>query len=286
MALSWSRVERQTGRLVTGIIAGLAFVWAPLEPLKEVLPFPLWLLRALIPGGALMYALWKLIPRNKIDLRGPNNLRVQVAFGDLFDQKDANLAIGADDFFLTRHDKLITPRALISLLHQRRFGSMDDLDFDRMIADATHVLDEYTEHPAKEIRSRLDDRTRQFPVGSTLVVTGPMEQYFVVAVCRIDLGTVPPSGKATAAELFQALLGLWSTVRRYPKGKAVAVPLLGTGQSGTGLQPAEALHLMLASLVCASRTGPIPDDIRIVLHESYRNSVDLDGDVLAGLVHA
>ncbi|TAK26999.1 MAG: hypothetical protein EPO40_18655 [Myxococcaceae bacterium] len=284
--ISPQRIARQSGRIVAGLLAGVISSWSYIEPLSAMVQLPAGFIRWTIPALAIAYAIWRMRPRTHLELRGPNNLRVHLSFGDVFTQKntDTGLAIPTDDFFLTKNKKFVTPGMLISQLKQKRFNNSDD--FDTKVLEATEPLRDHFDFEARDFPKELEGRTRQWPLGSTAVLQVDGTYYFFTASCKIDLQSSPPSGRATPPELFKALLGLWQAITKHPSGKPVVVPLFGAGQTGTGLRPTEALHIMLVSLVCAARATPISDEIRIVIHDSHQKHIDLDDDVLKGIMHA
>ena len=285
MAFSWSRARRQGGRFAVGLIAGLTALWAPIEPLSAITALPKWVFTYALPAAVLFYAIRRSFSRKKLKLHGPNGLRVEIVFGDLFEQRDCNLAIGADDFFYTRSGKFVTPRSMISLLHGRRYANLSEAEFDELVHTAAHDSPaEHVEYKAAGLPAIMRSRTCRFPVGTTAVLAGNDEHHFIVALCKIALNESPPTGRASAGDLLQALMGLWSSIRSHPKGKTIAVPLLGAGMTGTGLRATEVLRFMVSSLACAARTAPLPDPVRIVIHPSHSDDVVLDDDVLEELL--
>lgn len=288
MAFSLAVAQRQGGRIIGGVFAGLTALWAPLEPITAILKVPDRTLQYGLPAAVVIYAIYKSIPARKLALRGPSDLKVEVVQGDLFAQEGCSLAVSTDDLFLTAHEKLIPPKSLIALLHQQRYQGFDQNGFDALIASAVDALSaDYAEMEPAKLPPCVRARTRQFALGTTIVLRpNKDERHFLVATCKIDLKVSPPTGRATAADLVQALLGLWDAIRSNPRGTTVAVPLIGAGMTSTGLRPNDVLRLMITTLACSARTAAISDRIRIVVHPSHASEVLLDDDVLSELARA
>jgi hypothetical protein len=68
---------------------------------------------------------------------------------------------------------------------------------------------------------------------------------------------------------------LWKAISENPTGNPVAIPLIGTGQTGSGLSHSAVLNITLASLLTAARQLPIHDAIHIIIPRQALAEIDL-----------
>jgi Domain of unknown function (DUF6430) len=121
---------------------------------------------------------------------------------------------------------------------------------------------------------RGNSKVTKFAIGTTAILEHPPTKYFLFALTNTDQTT----GKASASvsQMMAALDGLWKVVRNNSNGDTVNIPLVGAGQSGVGLQPVHLVRLIVMSILIAVRIAPVCNHIRIVLHPSTYDQIDLD----------
>lgn len=258
-------IRQHPGRFALAFPLAFAALWGILEPIVTkyvALLTPQALV--ILAVGALIVACFQVQAPSEITLRWhPLGLTVTVKVGDLF-QQDAGLVITSDDLFLVKDQKLVNPRSLIGQLVDREYRSKAE-DLDSQIQQALAAQVHAEEAPGR----------RHYPIGTTAVIRNHSHRIFIMALCQVSRdGT---HGSASAEDLLLALQQLWRTVAREPTGKPVAVPLVGTGQTGAGLSAPVALHIMLTSLVVSARKQPITDHIQIIVHPSAFDGLDLRG---------
>jgi hypothetical protein len=190
--------------------------------------------------------------------------RIEIVVGDVF-HAAKNIAISCDDLFLVTHPKLVNKRSLISQLVQSRFQGSAPL-LERRLRQELGSLVDVNNTDASTSR-------RKYPIGTTVVLREAEGHIFVAALCRVDEET--NTGSATPEDVLVSLYGVWEKVAQHPTGEAVAVPLFGGGQSGTGLPAPVLLHLALVSLAAFVRKHTISDVVRIVLPPAIAHEFDL-----------
>jgi hypothetical protein len=94
-----------------------------------------------------------------------------------------------------------------------------------------------------------------------------------VAITNTDPVTAKASSDLT--RLFPALLALWNAIRHSSNGAPVSLPLVGSGLAGIPIEPQHLLLFILLSLKMGTRESKIISPIRIVLHPSLRQRIDL-----------
>ena len=77
------------------------------------------------------------------------------------------------------------------------------------------------------------------------------------------------------AEFWQALDGLWNHVRIHANNQTVAVPLLGSGLARVGLPQSQLLYFIISSFVAETKRQKITGHLKIVLHESVYEQINL-----------
>lgn len=261
-------IRRHPWRFLISIPIALAALWGIAEPFATTYTRLLGLpLLTLLAAGALLISCIQAWSPRQISLRWDAlQLSVAVKAGDLFTQ-DCNLAITTDDFFLTQSSKLVNPRSLVGQLVQREYkGQAKDLDHD-----IEHALAGFS--GATTVESGIENKNKRYPVGTTASIRRSDKSLFVTALCQVDLAS--QHGRATANDIWAALQGMWKTLAQNPSGKPLAVPLIGTGQTGSGLSHTAVLNITLASLLTAARQLPIHDEIHIIIPLQSLEHIDL-----------
>lgn len=207
------------------------------------------------------------VPRQRLSLAWDVlGAKVVIEPGDLF-EADGNLAISADEYFLSNPGKLVNERSLIGQLATKVYGAdaqLLDRDLTRALADKAG---------ADSAEKSVEGKTKKYPIGTTVMLHLDERSIFVTALCRIDPEN--KHGGSTAKDVLTALSGLSDAIANNPTGRRVAVPLIGAGQSGVGLSHIACLNILLASLMVAVRTRAIQDEISIVVPPWALSSVNL-----------
>ncbi|MBW0006314.1 MAG: hypothetical protein JO335_01240 [Sphingomonas sp.] len=77
------------------------------------------------------------------------------------------------------------------------------------------------------------------------------------------------------SEAIAALRKLLLYVHDHSNGRAVALPLIGNGQSGLNLPPQHLLRLLVLLIVAVAREKGLPKDVRVCLHDDCFEALDL-----------
>lgn len=94
-----------------------------------------------------------------------------------------------------------------------------------------------------------------------------------MAIARTDETTSIAS--SSVAEYWQALEGLWKSVRIHSNNGDVVVPLLGSGLARVGLPQDQLLFFIISSFIAETKRLKVTRHLKIVLHESAFERVDL-----------
>jgi hypothetical protein len=174
------------------------------------------------------------------------------------------IALACDDRFdLVKHGEgsQLYERTLIGQFRRRFLGHL--------------TTDEFRIHMIKLLGgSKLDDR---FEVGHVSVT--PLAErttnksdsrmlFLVVLQTVMDRSGVIEAA-ANAPDVWRAYENLWNAASRH-RPQALAVPLFGSGQSGTLLSQQQSCTLAVLSAVCVALRQPIYPRLRLLCHDRDR----------------
>jgi hypothetical protein len=214
---------------------------------------------------AVAVVIYRLPIRTKVSFRIPTtNTNVEILFGDFF-HCDGHWAIPVNEYFDGRLDHYVSLKSVHGQFIQQYCGS----NHDRFESQADKALErnDFIEKP------RSIGRNKTYPIGTTAVIDVGHRKCFLFASTISD----PLTAKAFADVpiMWTALKGMWLVVRNHSNGYPVNLPLVGGGQSGVGLAPIHLLRIMLLSLLVATRQQEVTKTVRIIVHKSLIDRVDL-----------
>ena len=262
-------VKRYRLKSLIFVYCTYAVLWTIMEPLISHVPtlkitgvvqYLLMVLFAIVVGA------WKILPSKELTINLNNtNTSIRILFGDIF-SSDGHKVIPVNEFFDSEIGDHVAPTSLHGMYIQKILRGRSHL-FDGLANwSLSNVPHELTE--------RKTGRNKKFPIGTTLVNNTEEAKYFLVALSRTDVKTL--KAKADVPELWQALNGLWEKVRIEAGGSPVNIPLIGSGLSGVGLPPQQLLRIIMMSILDATKKWELTSEIRIVLHETVFEHIDLN----------
>jgi hypothetical protein len=260
---NWFRVLISTFLIYSGlwtILESLSFLFSWLRPegLGAFLP---------MAGVGLCVSAVRELPPLQTKLRNSSiDAMVTVKFGDLFDSQGYKV-VPVNEFFDSQIGDHVSPLSIHGQLIERFFGGQAE-PFEVLVDSSLQ---------GEKFRSftRANGREKCYPIGTTPKVRIGDEVFFLLALTHTDLLTLKAS--CDVPTLWEALMGLWRSVRNGAGGAPVAVPLIGGGLASIGLPPSQLLQLILLSITSASKESPIGSPIHIVLSEKYFEEIDLQG---------
>jgi hypothetical protein len=264
----YNGIRRHPLKFILAFLLSIAATWGTFEAFVSTYPelngIGLLSVISIIALIASLFQIWS--PDNITLYWNDLQLLVEIKTGDLF-SIDGNVAISADDFFLTQHTKLIGQSSLMGQLVNREYKGQPELLDKDLIQFASN------QNNAKTESTNISGKNKRYPIGTTVAIQAPQKRIFITALCTID--TTNQNGRASANDVWIALQGLWHTIADHPTGKPTSVPLFGTGQTSAGLSPSTALNIMLASLIVATRQKAISDKINIIIPVGALEFIDL-----------
>ncbi len=192
------------------------------------------------------------------------NTEITIRFGDLFSARSDHIAISVNDGFDGELGAPVDPKSVHGQFIQK-FYSGSQRGFE---AACDGLLPK-----AKGASSGRKGRKLSYPIGTTAALSLEGRNAFLFALTETDALTL--KARADIPMMWDALKGLWACVRNHSNGHAISLPLVGAGQSGVGIEPKRLLHLILLSILVATRDGEVCKRINIVLHPDMFDKIDL-----------
>jgi hypothetical protein len=212
-----------------------------------------------------VYALWSVWKPSRIEICPANcNTAIEVLYADLF-QQDGIRAIPVSTFFESKLGKPVSGKSVHGALLLRCFGGLPE-SFDKQ-------LDEQLANSPSELVQKADGKLREYPVGTTALITIHKERYVLVASATVDPQTCKVH--TDVMTMWNALDHLWPRLREEADGEPVNLPLIGSGMAGIGLPSRDVLNLIILSAINETKSREIARRIRVVLRREQPDNLDL-----------
>ncbi len=189
---------------------------------------------------------------------------VVVRCGDVFEQDDANLAMGFGDTFdtATQDNAVISRDSVQGQLLDRLYGG----DRKRLDADLRKGLRGVTAIRVETAQNKPRGKRVRYPVGTVVPIALDGRRVFAFVHCRQGLDLVTHS---TPAELRLGLEQLWRSVRQHGLLRPVAMPLVGSGLARVAELTREQLMIMIIhTFLTSCRDSRCSQELRLVLRKS------------------
>lgn len=264
----WLGVRRHPWRTSASAFAAYSACWTVTEPM---LGFKVmgdsdgfWKVGGLIAIGLAYAGIQAAAPRS-LDLRIPGTTsRVRIITGDLLAFQGHKI-VATSEFFFTELGVQVARNSLLGKVIVDLYQG-DGPRLGQMLQAGLAA-----QHgPGDRVDLTLPPR---YPIGTTVAVQADKHLAFFCALSHVER----PSLKATAdlSDLLTTLTELWTSVRAKANGEAVAIALMGSGQSGVGMSDQDLLNLLLLSIRESSRRAKITGEIVIHLTDDSYDKVDL-----------
>ncbi len=192
------------------------------------------------------------------------NTTIEVFFGDIFEQ-DGITAIPVTAYFETQLGKPVSDISLHGIFVKKFFSDPQELDAQ---------IDEQLKCENFERIAKAEGKDRCYSIGTTALVTVKGDhRYILFAFTNADPVTLKASSDVEL--MWRSLHMLWERARNESSGHPVNLPLVGSGLSNLGLTSRDLLNLLILSAIIETKAKGITRMVRIVLHRSRFNEVDL-----------
>jgi hypothetical protein len=189
--------------------------------------------------------------------------KVTIKFADLFNE-DADVVVAVNEYIDSEIGQRVSPRSVHGQLIQQWFSSEAEFR-QRVDAELATV--------GAKTTGRSPGPDTAYPLGTTARISAGARQAYVFVLTHSE----PTTDKSYVelAEAIEAVRQLLNYVHQRGSGRAVAIPLIGNGQSGLNLPPQHLLRLLVLLIVTVAREKALPKDVRVCLAEGCFDQLDL-----------
>ncbi|MGZ4162681.1 MAG: macro domain-containing protein [Tumebacillaceae bacterium] len=272
----WNGFKKSIGsfEFVKSLIAKFLTVFGALtvviKPLSSIYYQNAWGFKEYLLQGILalvLAAIWA-FPKLKFSTKlSSPNVRVTIKVGDLFDEEDAHLVIGATDVFDTELGEIIAAHSIQGQMLTKKFHGNKNL-LDQEIKNA---LAEKKLRPKKDNR-KTRGKNERYPIGTTIAIGTTSQRFFLTAYSFM---TNRLMSKSTPNGIWKALGNLWHEVRVKGQGKKVAMGILGSDLARTSTTREMLINMIILSFVLASKERFITRELVILIHPKDMEHVNL-----------
>jgi hypothetical protein len=219
-----------------------------------------------LAGISFIIALIKNRPRRSFSNRlSSPDVEIEVKIGDLFDEK-SHLVIGFNDVFDTEIGDIIKSSSIqgqfLSKIYQNDCNKLDyEINQELKIHDSQ----------CKYESNKTQGKTWRYPIGTTITLGSEKRRYFLVAYGYMSNNLVIQSNPSN---ILKSLNELWDEVRNKCHGYPVAIPLIGTDISRSGLSRMQSIKLIITSFILASKKEYITKKLIVTIYPEDLESID------------
>lgn len=261
-----SRYWRVVWANTSGAVAAGATVGGLYDVLfPDQLPQLGWLLGGSVLLAAVGFGLFRARPRPIAHSFSSPNVTIRIVRGDLFDEP-GHLAINMNDTFDTAVDSgVIAATSTQAQFLSRIYGG----DVDRLDGDLADAL---RSHPAKEVVQKAG-KTARYELGTVATLGTSVRRFYCMALTRMDDRNV---ARGSIDGVWTTLTNLWSAASESTNGEALAMAVIGAGQSRLSqtLAPGDAIRLQALSFWLACRRERVCGELRIVMWPTDYDQLD------------
>lgn len=242
------------------VIGGLYDVIQPDAISKIPLPTSL-----IVVVAALIYGVFRAWPRPVQETYSAPNTAIRVVVDDLF-SRDTNLVIGMCDTFDTATPHIIQAQSVqgqfLERVYQQDRAKLDE-DIERALSGVG---------PTGTVNK--SGKTKRYPIGTVATIRQHRVHYFCVAYTSMNERN---QANGTPDRLWKSLLGLWESVQIHANGEALAIPVIGGGQSRMSqvLPAQDSIRFIILSFILASRSSRVCERLEIVVRPEDADRIDM-----------
>lgn len=219
-----------------------------------------------ILGVSVVIALFTRRPVSRVSYKIPNrDLSIAVVIGDVFTQPGAVVVSTSTTFDTDMASATISPESLQGQVALKYFKG-NTAEIDRQI-DVSLSGEDW------EQSTRLDRKSKKYPIGTVAVVTAEGKFFYFVAMSEWN-----ETGNAfsTVGMLDDALDGLWSFCKSRGELLDISIPLMGTGRGRIKLPQKKVIERIAQSFLYASVDAVFCKKLTIVVRASDAESSELN----------
>lgn len=228
------------------------------------LPIEGWSLAITIAVVSIGYGLVRAWPRPIRQEYNSPNTTIEIVKGDLFSQ-ECNIVVGTCDTFDTSVPNVIAKNSVQGQALERLYGG-DTGQLDRELAAALQGM-------VVETTIQKSGKTEKYGIGTVASLRNGSHRLYFLAYTEMNEAN---QAQSTPDGIWRSLASLWDEVSRTANGTAVAIPVIGGGQSRLSqVMPAQdSIRFIIMSFMFASRTEKVCDQLRVVVRPKDFDRLD------------
>lgn len=254
-----------------------AAIWTVLEPLIGIVPSAQKYFSGelkffiLLLVSTLMGLYKNAVPKER-SIRYGNSV-IKIVFGDLFSFSGIKAIPVSRYFFEVEIIPTSLQNKVIQFFVQSQEGSKGFDVYEKSLSLALQ-----NELYQEVYRINTQRKEKYYPLGTTALLELNGNDYILFALAETELKGYVPSDNCNISKMWTALEAFWQEARVHSRGKPINIPLIGSGVAGIRLSPNRILELNLLAISNAIEEGGkiTTEDIRVVLHPKYMETIDLD----------
>ena len=224
----------------------------------------------LILGFALLYSIIKNWDRLEFKVRVADSPDVAVVLkvGDALQNKGAVVIPTNTTFDTDMKDDFISEGSLQGQYQLKHFrGRIKDLD---------KLIDEGLEDKAfVTLNDGRKNKTKRYPIGTVCRVSGTKKRAYFLADSDINKNGI--SNDVEAADITEALFGLWESLNSMGNMETYSIPFLGTGKAGVkNASRDDIIKQILVTFLAASKEHKLTEKLIICVHPSDYEKIHWD----------
>ena len=186
--------------------------------------------------------------------------RLVVKVGDLFDQDDANIAVGFCDTFdtATEDDVIISHESVQGQLLDRIYAGDRGL-LDKALRKGLQRVESCGTEP---FHNKPKGKRVRYPIGSVVPLPLPGRRVFAFVHCRQGNDLVT---RSDPADLRLSLECLWADVAVHGLRKPMAIPVVGSGLARVELGYEQLMILIVDTFLTSSQADRHTPELRIMI---------------------
>jgi hypothetical protein len=205
-----------------------------------------------------------LIRFGAVTINLPNNVKISIKFGDIFEEKSIIVIPVNDCFDTIVDDDLISSKSVHGQFIKRYFS-------DNLIL-LDNLIDEELKNLNYQLINKNLGKNKKYPIGTVISIDYNKTTFVLVALSEMNANYKCSCSPLQYMEVISKLLGY---LHQHSNAKIVSLPVIGGGLSG--VRPNNGLTSLIQYLVSQIELCgyPNPEEIHIIINKKFRSTVIL-----------
>ena len=261
---------RHVGDFLLGGFATYGALWLAVESISAFFPCRkpegvVWYCSLL--GLAVIGGLWRAWPTKRIEFQIPgSDSSFEIRIGNIFEGTGI-VIVPVNEYFDGELGDHVSENSLHGRFIKDVLGGQSQTFFDLTSRALAGVV------PEERSVARPSGKCDRYAIGTVAPIDINDQRYLLVALSHTDLASL--KAFATVHDLWACLAGVWNGIRDYSNGRAVRIPLIGSGLSGIGLPAGNLIEVLVTSFLYHMKERKVADKVTLVLLVGLASRLDL-----------